>query len=122
MEGAGSFFLAEVMLWLMYVTVAVAIVVTVVSAVRPLLITPKRDAGNRGWLIVAFTAVLLLVTWLLGSDRPLVVNGIVFSDAFWLKSTDMLIVSSLILIVLAAGLVCFGVSGLSRRIARRKWK
>ena len=120
MEAAGSLLLAEVMLWLVYATVAVAVAVTVFSAVRPLLIAPRRQTAGRGWLIVAFTALLLVVTWLLGSDRPLVVNGTVFSDAFWLKSTDMLIVSSLILIVVAVALVCFGVTGLNRKIGNGK--
>ena len=34
MAEAGSFFLAEVMLWLMYIVVGVAVVATIVSAVR----------------------------------------------------------------------------------------
>ena len=34
MAEAGSFLLAEVMLWLMYIVVAVAVVATIVSAVR----------------------------------------------------------------------------------------
>ena len=38
MAEVGDFLLAEVMLWLMYVTVAVTVVVTIVSVVRPLLI------------------------------------------------------------------------------------
>ncbi len=107
--------MAEVMLWTMYIVAAVTVVVTVVSAVRPMLIGPRRNGGNRGWLIVAFTAVLLLVTWLLGSDEPLVVNGTVFSDGFWLKVTDMLLISSTVLIVVAAAMVVFGISGLSRK-------
>ena len=34
MAEAGSFFLVEVMLWLMYIVMGVAIVATIVSAVR----------------------------------------------------------------------------------------
>ena len=34
MREAGSFLLAEVMLWLMYIVLGVAVVVTIVSAVR----------------------------------------------------------------------------------------
>ena len=34
MVEAGSMFLAEVMLWLMYIVVGVAVVATIVSAVR----------------------------------------------------------------------------------------
>ena len=34
MAEAGSFLLAEVMLWLMYIVIGVAVVATIVSAVR----------------------------------------------------------------------------------------
>jgi hypothetical protein len=67
---------------------------------------------------MGLTVVLLAVTYVLGSDQPLVVNGTLFRDAFWLKVTDMLIVSSVILIVVAGAFVVFGVSGLNRRIDR----
>ena len=85
MTEAGDFLLAEVMLWLMYVTVAVTVV----------------------------------VTYLAGSEEPLMVNGTLFEDGFWLKVTDMLIVSSVILIIVAAGFVCFGTSGMNRKIGNR---
>lgn len=119
MAEAGDFLLAEVMLWLMYVTVAVTVVVTVVSVVRPLLIAPKKNASGRGWLVMGLTVVLLVVTYLAGSDQPLMVNGALFKDSFWLKVTDMLIVSSVILIIVAAGFVCFGTSGINRKISNR---
>lgn len=119
MVEAGNSLLAEVMLWMMYIVAVVAVVVTVVSAVRPLMIAPRKNSGNRGWLVVAFTVVMLLVAYLLGSDSPLVVNGKVYADAFWLKATDMLIISSTVLIVVAAALVVFGLSGLSRKRFKR---
>lgn len=119
MAEVGDFLLAEVMLWLMYVTVAVTVVVTIVSVVRPLLIAPKKNASGRGWLVMGLTVVLLVVTYLAGSDQPLMVNGALFKDSFWLKVTDMLIVSSVILIVVAAGFVCFGTSGINRKISNR---
>ncbi len=118
MEEAGSFLLSEVMLWLMYVALGAAVAAAAVSAVRPLLIAPRRSSSNRGWLVMGLTVVLLAVTYVLGSDQPLVVNGTLFRDAFWLKVTDMLIVSSVILIVVAGAFVVFGVSGLNRRIDR----
>ena len=42
MAEAGSFFLAEVMLWLMYIVVGVAIVATIVSAVRSYWLNNKK--------------------------------------------------------------------------------
>ena len=116
MAEAGGFLLAEVMLWLMYAVATVAVVVTVVSAVRPFFIAPRRNAGMRGWLTVALTALLLLATYLMASDKPLVINGMVYSDGFWLQVTDMFILSSGILMMVAALSVLYGVSGINRKL------
>jgi hypothetical protein len=42
MAEAGGFLLAEVMLWLMYIVVGVAIVATIVSAVRSYWLNNKK--------------------------------------------------------------------------------
>ena len=42
MAEAGSFFLAEVMLWLMYIAMGIAVVVTVVSSVRSVWLSNKK--------------------------------------------------------------------------------
>ena len=42
MAEAGSFFLAEVMLWLMYIVVGVAVIATIVSAVRSYWLNNRR--------------------------------------------------------------------------------
>ena len=42
MVEAGNILLAEVMLWLMYIAIGVAVVATIVSAVRSLWISNKR--------------------------------------------------------------------------------
>ena len=42
MAEAGSFFLAEVMLWLMYIAVGIAVVVTIVSTVRSFWLSNKN--------------------------------------------------------------------------------
>ncbi len=42
MEEAGSLLLAEVMLWLMYIVVGVAIVVSIVSAARSFWLNNRR--------------------------------------------------------------------------------
>ena len=42
MAEAGSLFLAEVMLWLMYIAVTVAVVVTIVSTVRSFWLSNKK--------------------------------------------------------------------------------
>ena len=42
MVEAGSFFLAEVMLWLMYIAMGIAVVVTIVSTVRSFWLSNKK--------------------------------------------------------------------------------
>ena len=42
MAEAGSFFLAEVMLWLMYIAMGIGVVVTVVSTVRSFWLSNKK--------------------------------------------------------------------------------
>ncbi len=118
MAALGNYLLAEVMLWLVYVVVVVAVVVTVFSAVRPFMVSPKKPSA-RGWVIMALTALLLLVTYLLGSDHPMVINGTLFSDAVWLKTADMFIASSTILIIIAAAFVLYGVSGWNRKLTKK---
>ena len=42
MADAGNFFLAEVMLWLMYIAMGIAVVVTIVSTVRSFWLSNKK--------------------------------------------------------------------------------
>ena len=42
MAEAGSFFLADVMLWLMYIAVTIAVVVTIVSTVRSFWLSNRK--------------------------------------------------------------------------------
>ena len=42
MAEAGSFFLAEVMLWLMYIVMGIAVVVTIVSTVRSFWLSNRK--------------------------------------------------------------------------------
>lgn len=114
--------MAEVMLWLMYAMLLVALVAAVVSAVRSFQYrSDSIAASNRvprkkiAWGVMGFTVVLLAVTCLLGSSQPLIINGISYTDRFWLKTTDGLIVSSVILILIAACGVVYGISGVNRR-------
>ncbi|MBQ9677808.1 MAG: hypothetical protein IJV44_06700 [Prevotella sp.] len=123
MAEAGNYLLAEVMLWLMYAALFVALVVAIYSAVHSFRHrTDSIAASNKvprksiAWGVTGFTVVLLLVTCLAGSSQPLIINGISYTDRFWLKTTDGLIISSVILIVIAACFVAYGISGMNRKI------
>ena len=122
MAEAGTLFLAEAMLWLMYAVVAVALVATAVSAARHLIVCRGNGGGLNGWLTLVLTAVLLLITYLVASDQPLLVNGTVYDDGLWLKITDMVITSTTILIAVAALFVIYGVTGVNRKIRTKTKK
>ena len=99
-------FLADIMLWLMYVTLAVAVGVTLLSVARRLRLRTKDDEIINGvpqkrvarTVAVAFVACLA-VTFLAGSSAPVTTNGQLFADTFWLKVTDMFIYTTIILVI-----------------------
>jgi hypothetical protein len=99
-------FIADIMLWLMYIASTVAIVVTVVSVVRTVRLRTKDDEVVNGvprtrmaWVVVIAFLLCLVLTFVLGSSEPIRTNGELFTDTFWLKAADMFIYTSLILII-----------------------
>ena len=123
MANLGSYLLAEVMLWLMYAALAVALVAAVVSAVHSLrhrsdsIASSNRVPRKRiAWGVTIFTVLLLAIACLAGSSQPLIINGISYTDRFWLKTTDGLMMSCVILFVIAGCFVIYGISGINRKL------
>jgi hypothetical protein len=99
-------FFADLMLWLMYIMVGAALLVSGYSVLHGLHnrrqgadIINGVPAGRIGWCVAIGFVLLLLVTFLLGSSKPIVTNGELFTDVFWLKTTDMFIYTSILLII-----------------------
>ena len=99
-------FFADMMLGLMYLMLAFAIGVTAWSVWHTLRSRRKGDdivngvpAGRIGWCAAIGLIACLVLTFLLGSSSPVMTNGVRFSDTFWLKTTDMFIYTSILLIV-----------------------
>ena len=61
------------------------------------------------------TALILVLTFIFGSTQAMIVNGQNFTDGFWLRMTDMFVNSSLLLLILAAGVVVFGATRYYRK-------
>ena len=83
-------FFADLMLGLMYLMLVVALAVTAWSVWHTLRSRRKGDdivngvpAGRIGWCV----------------SKPVMTNGVRFADTFWLKTTDMFIYSSILLII-----------------------
>lgn len=72
------------------------------------------------WLTTGLTAASMLLTFLLGSSESVMVNGVEYSDVFWLKATDMFINTASILLFVAVCGVVFGLSGYNRKVNLKK--
>ena len=77
-------------------------------------------AAKIAWGTVGLLVASLLATFLLGSAEPVQVNGVAYTDVFWLKATDMFINTSLVLLLVAVCGVAFGLSGYCRKMGIRK--
>ena len=98
--------IADVMLWLMYIALAVAIMVTAYSVWHGLRVRRKGDdvvngvpAGKIGWIVAIGFVVIMALTFALGSTKPIMTNGQLLTDTFWLRVADMFIYTSIILII-----------------------
>ena len=99
-------FIADIMLWLMYIGIVVAVIVTIVSMARTVRLRTKDEEVVNGvprtrmaWIVIVAFLLCLVLTFLLGSSEPVKTNGELFTDTFWLKAADMFIYTSLILII-----------------------
>lgn len=113
----------ELLLCTIYLLLAAAVVLTAWSLVRGVrqqgrggTLSNGIPAGRIAWWTAALLLVVLLLTYAFGSTEPLQINGKTFADPFWLRTSDMLINSSAVLIVIAAIGVLLGSSGVGRRL------
>lgn len=102
----------DLVLWAMYLLVAVAIVAAVWSAVHGVRTheTSNDQLASRrtsliGYATAGLVAVTLLITYLLASTEPVVSNGQPFTDTLWLRLTDMFVFTSILLICICSVLV-----------------
>ena len=112
----------ELLLWTMYALLAAAVGLTCWSLVHGFRLRGRGPVRSNGipvgriaWGTVALLVVTLLLTYILGSTEPLTINGNIYADAFWLRVSDMLINTSLVLIGVAVIGVLTGMSGIQRK-------
>ena len=115
--------LTDMLLGFIYLLTVVAIGVTVYSIVHGIKTRGRQSltengvpAGRITIITWGVTFALLAITFALGSTDPIKVNGKDFCEGIWLRLSDMFIVSSGIMILLAIAAVAFGMSGYSRRM------
>ena len=115
--------LTDMLLGFIYLLTVVAIGVTVYSIVHGIKTRGRQSltengvpAGRITIITWGVTFALLASTFALGSTDPIKVNGKDFCEGIWLRLSDMFIISSGVMILLAILAVTFGMSGYSRRM------
>ena len=94
----------DLVLVLVYLLAAASLAVISWSAVRQLH-SRGRSISRLSLGVTAAVAIVLLLTWLTASVRPLSVAGKVYDDPFWLRIADMFINTSLLLIIVCSVIV-----------------
>ena len=94
-----------------YVLTATAMAVTLWSAIHGLRCRRGEAVQNNirvrliASTIAVLLAALLFITAVTASTQPIAINGKPYADGFWLRTTGMLINSSLTLIIIAIAAV-----------------
>ncbi|HEY9551545.1 MAG TPA: beta-carotene 15,15'-monooxygenase [Prevotella sp.] len=60
------------------------------------------------FLVFGGTAVLLFLSFLLGSSQPMRINGKMYTDVLWLKAADLFINSAFVLLIVVVAAVVYG--------------
>ena len=100
----------DLILYTIYILLAVGTGLALWSALRHVRVTPLMVGVGAGLL------ALFALTYLLADTTPLTINGRTFDDVFWLRVSDMLIWTSVVLMLIAALGVIVSTSGLSRKL------
>lgn len=112
----------NLLLGLMYFMLFVALVVAVCALVGE---SRKRRDEERvvngipkskiSLLVFGGTFILLALFGVLGSSEPIMINGRMFTDRFWLKATDLFINTSLVLLLMVIVAVIYGATRYYRK-------
>ena len=109
----------DLLMWWMYILVAICAVCTVVGAVTAK--GGKVDSQMPAWGDVLAKVGLwlfvpvLVITWFLGSKAPIMTGTGLYEDAFWLQATDAIIYTVYVLLVVTAVALIASLSGIFKK-------
>ncbi|ANR74007.1 hypothetical protein J4856_01075 [Prevotella scopos JCM 17725] len=114
--------LTDVLLGFMWGLLTIAIIASIIAVIRGIQSATRSEGITNGipakkitYITYGATTLILVLTFIFGSTQMMMVNGQKFTDSFWLRMTDMFINSSLLLLVIAAGVVVFGATRYYRK-------
>ena len=109
---ADSELFVDMVLWAVYLLLAGTVGVAVWSSVHGVRTHARnvdplatRHTSMIGYATAGFVAVTLLLTCLFASTQPVQSNGQPFTDALWLRLSDMFIYTSILLICACSAIV-----------------
>lgn len=112
----------DVVIVLGYLFITAGVCIALWAVARALRIRGKGESYNNNipvkkisYSVAIGVLGLLLLTFFIGSSAEMLINGVLFADQFWLKTSDMFIYTSLVLIVVAIGAVIYGATKYTRR-------
>ena len=115
-------FFTDVLIFLMWFLLVLTIGLAIVAVVRTYKMNVKSEAVVNGvpqGKIFRFTWIgtlsLLVLTFLVGSSMPMLVNGENYADWFWLKVSDMLVLTCIFMLIAGIGAVVFGATRYVRK-------
>lgn len=107
--------MADIILIVVYLMLAATIGVLIFSVVRSgymggksFMVVNGIPVGKISAAIAVALVAVLALTFALGSDNVLSVNGKTYSECFWLKAADMFIYTSALMLIAASALVIYG--------------
>ena len=115
--------MVDVLFFIVYVVLLAAVALTLWSALKSMRLRDKSQrvvnnvpATRIACGAAALLVVSLLLTFVLGGRSSMLINGLAYTQTFWLKASDMFINTAIVLIVVAIAGVLFGTSGINRKL------
>ena len=108
----------ETLLFLMYAMLGVCILVTIIGSLAQFATTLKDNpkGAMKTLVCLALFAAVLAVAYTMGSDAPVVMgNGTEFTEAGWLKLTDMTLYAIYFLVAAASVATLVNLSGIFKK-------
>lgn len=107
----------ETLIYLMYAMFGICVAVTLIGAIAQFGAALKDNpmSAIKSLLGIVLLVIVLVVSYAMGSDATVMTGTGAYTDAFWLKMTDMLIYSIYFLLGVAAVGTLINLSGIFRR-------
>ena len=107
----------ETLIYLMYAMFGICVAVTLIGAIAQFgaALRDNPKSAIKSLLGIVLLVIVLVVSYSIGSDATVMTGTGAYTDAFWLKITDMLIYSIYFLLGVAAVGTLINLSGICKR-------